>query len=117
MVLRNNGTHFDLLIRHSNERRVLSARLQFGSVIYESEEIILAPGSVDLRIQGLRDTFLFSYRQGEEEFQRIQDVSARYLSSETIGGFTGAYVGLYATGNGRPAQAAADYDWFDYETD
>lgn len=116
MVLLNNGTHFDLLIRRSNERRVLTARLQFGSVTHESEEIVLAPGPVDLRIEGLRDTFLFSYRQGEEEFQRIQDVSARYLSSETLGGFTGAYVGLYATGNGQPAQADADYDWFHYET-
>jgi beta-xylosidase len=39
----------------------------------------------------------------------------RYLSSEVAGGFTGVYVGLYATGNGRPASAPAHFDWFDYE--
>jgi len=27
----------------------------------------------------------------------------RYLSSEVAGGFTGVYVGPYATGNGHPA--------------
>jgi alpha-N-arabinofuranosidase len=39
----------------------------------------------------------------------------RYLSSEVAGGFTGVYVGLYATGNGQPSSAAARFDWFDYE--
>ena len=26
-------------------------------------------------------------------------------------------IGLYATGNGRPATAPADFDWFEYEAD
>jgi alpha-N-arabinofuranosidase len=30
------------------------------------------------------------------------------------GGFTGMYIGLYATGNGTSASAPADVDWFDY---
>ena len=42
---------------------------------------------------------------------------ARYLSSETVGGFTGVYVGLYATGNGKVCTADADYDWFEYDYD
>ena len=29
--------------------------------------------------------------------------------------FIGTYVGLYTTGNGRPASAPAAFDWFDYE--
>jgi len=41
-------------------------------------------------------------------------VISRYLSSETVGGFTGVYVGLYATGNGKAYSANADYDWFEY---
>jgi len=42
---------------------------------------------------------------------------ARYLSSETVGGFTGVYVGMYATGNGKASNAFADYDWFEYKKD
>ena len=42
-----------------------------------------------------------------------RSVSARGTSSETIGGFTGTYVGLYATENGQPSVANADYDGFD----
>jgi len=114
MVLLNNGTHFDLVVRRSSGRRVLVARLQFGSVIHESDEVVLAPGPVNLRIQGVRSDFRFSYAQGNGDYKDIQEVSGRYLSSETIGGFTGTYVGLYATGNGRPSVAHADYDWFEY---
>jgi xylan 1,4-beta-xylosidase len=114
LVLLNNGTHFDLLIKRSNGNRVLVARLQFGSVTYESDAVVLAPGPVNLRIDGARSVFRFSYAQGGDDYQQIQEVSARYLSSETIGGFTGTYVGLYATGNGRPAVTDADYEWFEY---
>ena len=42
-------------------------------------------------------------------------VDSKFLSSETVGGFTGAYVGFYATGNGKASTASADYDWFEYE--
>ncbi|MEM8933486.1 MAG: hypothetical protein AAGE94_20010, partial [Acidobacteriota bacterium] len=112
--LLNNGTHFDLLVRRSNGQRVVVVRLQFGTVHYESDAIVLAPGVVDLRVEGDGPTFRFSFGQGQGALQPIQDVSARYLSSETIGGFTGVYVGLYATGNGRPSEAPADYDWFEY---
>ena len=115
MVLLNNGTHFDLLIKRSNGKRVLTARLQFGSVIYESDEVVLASGPVNLRIEGAHSAFIFSYAQGDNDYKKIQEVSARYLSSEIIGGFTGTFVGLFMTGNGQPSVAYADYDWFEYE--
>jgi alpha-N-arabinofuranosidase len=38
---------------------------------------------------------------------------SRYLVL-TVGGFTGVYVGLYATGNGKASTANADFDWFEY---
>jgi xylan 1,4-beta-xylosidase len=39
---------------------------------------------------------------------------ARYLASELAGGFTGVYFGLYASANGAPTMAPADFDWFEY---
>ncbi|MDM8209295.1 hypothetical protein QUW17_15760, partial [Bacteroides gallinaceum] len=36
-------------------------------------------------------------------------MDTRYLSSETNGGFTGVYLGLFAEGKGH-----ADFDWFEY---
>jgi xylan 1,4-beta-xylosidase len=114
MILLNNGSHFDLVIKQSGGKRVLSCKLRFGSVVHESEETVLKPGPVKLIIKGERANFTFLYVQGSDTPKEIIKVMSRYLSSETVGGFTGVYVGLYATGNGKPCSANADYDWFEY---
>ncbi|MEU8122875.1 glycoside hydrolase family 43 protein [Spirillospora sp. NPDC049024] len=41
-------------------------------------------------------------------------VDGDILSSQVAGGFTGAYIGLYATSNGRAGGGRADFDWFEY---
>jgi alpha-N-arabinofuranosidase len=85
----------------------------FGSTVYKSEEVALQPGSVDLKIEGSGGRFNFAYSQ-RGEFKKIDSVDARYLSTETVGGFTGVYVGFYATGNGKPGNAKAIFDYFEY---
>lgn len=115
MILLNNGSHFDILIKQSKGKRVLVSRLRFGaSVIHESEESVLKPGPVKLMIKGDRSTFTFSYAQGKDTFKEIQKVDSKFLSSETAGGFTGVFVGLYVTGKGKVSTTSADYDWFEY---
>lgn len=114
IILHNNGAHFDLLVRQSKGKRVVVCRLRFGSVIHESDEIVLKPGPVKLAIKGVRSDFIFLCSQGNDPFTEIQKVNSKFLSSETIGGFTGVFVGLYATGNGKPSGVSADYDWFEY---
>ena len=36
------------------------------------------------------------------------------LSLPLAGGFTGAYLGMYASSNGTPSNNTADFDWFEY---
>ena len=115
LILLNNGSHFDLLIKRSGSKRVLITRLQFGSVTHEFEEVVLKPGPVQLRITGARSTFSFSYSQDNKNFKEIARADSKFLSSETVGGFTGVYAGLYATGNGKISASVADFDWFEYK--
>jgi alpha-N-arabinofuranosidase len=114
LILLNNGSHFDLLVKKSKGKRVLVNRLEFGSITHESQEIPLKPGPVKLAITCERSVFIFSYAQGDEPFKEIGRVESKFLSSETVGGFTGVYVGLYATGNGDASTTVADFDWFEY---
>jgi xylan 1,4-beta-xylosidase len=114
LILLNNGAHFDVIVRQSGKARVAVARLRFGSVVHESKEIALKPGPVRLIAKGERSTFAFLCAQGAEAPTELIKVDAKFLSSETVGGFVGVYVGLYATGNGKRATATADYDWFEY---
>ena len=37
------------------------------------------------------------------------------LSSESAGGFTGVYIGLFASNPSSARMAPADFDWFEYE--
>jgi alpha-N-arabinofuranosidase len=117
MILLNNGTHFDLIIKQSKGRRVVVGRLRFGSVVHETAEAVLKPGPVKLIIRGERANFILLYSQGNDEPKELTKVMARYLSSETVGGFTGVFIGLYATGNGKACKANADYNWFEYVKD
>lgn len=115
MILLNNGAHFDLMVHRINGKRSLVVKLQFGKLTYESEEIELKSGHVNLRIKGEKSTFTFSYSQENTDYKDIEIVDAKYLSSETVGWFTGVYVGLYATGKGKPSKEVAIFDWFEYE--
>jgi alpha-N-arabinofuranosidase len=113
LALLNNNQHFDLLVKRSGAQRVAYAKLHFGSVAHGSKEIVLKPGPVELTVKGKGGRFIFSCSQDGQETE-IESVDARYLSTETVGWFTGVHVGFYATGNGKPCEAAATFDWFEY---
>jgi hypothetical protein len=49
-----------------------------------------------------------------DELKEIQKVQSKFFSSETVGGFSGVLLGLYATGKGTTSILGADYDWFEY---
>ncbi len=115
IILLNNGSHFDLLVSTKKGHRYLVVKLQFGQTLYQSEEIALKPGAVDLRIEGTGPEFIFSFSQNGKDFKTIEKADARFLSTETVGWFAGVYVGLYATGNGTVSKAKAGYDWFEYK--
>lgn len=114
MILLNNGSHFDILVYNKGGKRYLAVKLQFGQTIYKSKEVVLAPGFVDLKIEGNGPEFIFSYAQNNGEFKVLEKADARFLSTQTVGWFTGLYVGLYATGNGKATKAPAVFDWFEY---
>ena len=115
LILLNNGAHFDILIKRSGGKRVAVASLRFGNLVHESEPIILKPGPAVLTIEGERSNFRFLCQQGNDKPRELTTAMARYLSSETVGGFTGVYAGMYATGNGKACTALADFDWFEYK--
>lgn len=114
LTLLNNGTHFDVMIGIEKGERYVQAAFKFGEISYTSQKYAVANGPVILTVEGTGSEFHFGFEQ-QGEAMIIDSVSARYLSSETIGGFTGTYVGPYATGNGKASTTEASYLWFDYE--
>ena len=63
--------------------------------------------------QGQNYGFKVSYGNGKWK-ELIKNVDGRTLSRINAGGFTGTYIGLYASSNGTASNTYVDFDWFMY---
>jgi hypothetical protein len=78
----------------------------------------LAAGPVTLELSATADAYSFS--GGAGRLVELGRVPTRAFSAETILActgrhhFTGAMIGLYATGGGARATVPADVEWFEY---
>lgn len=110
VVHQNPDHHVRLLVCHDPLLgKLLRAVLRQGGDERVLAELPLPHGLVRLgvRAQGQRYTLFASGSPQLAEFD------GRLLSSRTAGGFTGCYLGLYATAR-TPTDTAADFDWFRY---
>ena len=78
----------------------------------------LGRGPVTLQLTATASRYAFSGGTGPR-LHELGGIPTRAMSAETIHAatgrhhFTGAMIGLYATGSGRPARVPADFDWFE----
>lgn len=114
-VLMNETHHYEIGITYRDGTRAVFLRRRIGDLTAIVALEVINPGMVELRIQASSAAYTFSYQVDGEYEHTLMVCSTRYLSSEVAGGFTGVYIGMYATGNGEAASTPADFDWFEYE--
>ena len=116
LVLRGNErNHFDFGVALKDGKRLVFFRkIQDGKVVKPIEYAELGPGDVILSVAAMPLSYDFFYQQGKAQPRKLGTALTRDLSSEKIGGFTGVFIGLYATGNGQKSTSPADFDWFEY---
>ncbi|MGB8194782.1 MAG: glycoside hydrolase family 43 protein [Chitinophagaceae bacterium] len=69
-----------------------------------------------LKIEASGNTYAFYFSTGDNDWKLLKaGVDAKFLSTETAGGFVGCVYALYATSLGKPATTKAYYDWFEYK--
>ena len=114
-VLANAEHHYEIAVTRLAGQRKVIVRRRIGdlSAIVAQENI--ADGPITLQIDAQKAQYAFGYALGDQGVRQIATGSTRYLTVEVAVTFTGTYFGLYATGNGKPNTAAADFAWFDYE--
>ncbi|MFI0443871.1 glycoside hydrolase family 43 protein [Actinomadura sp. 6N118] len=75
----------------------------------------IPPGRLYLGVEARGQSYQMRYAVEPGRWQSLGDpVDGRLLSSEVAGGFTGAYLGMYASSQNHPAEGVADFAWFEY---
>ena len=114
LVIRGNDqNHYEIGITLvAGVRKVFLRKVLKGEM---AEKIVYADipdGETILSIKASPLTYDFQCVTADGREISLGSALTRDLSSDTIGGFTGVYIGLYATGNEKKCNAAADFDWF-----
>ena len=77
---------------------------------FKGAAVILKAEANNLELQ-------FSYGSQDNKMQPIGKVqNMNVISYEMAEGFSGPYVGMYATSSGEKSKVKAAFDWFDYES-
>ena len=117
MLRGNDHNHCEVgLVFHDGGRKVFFRSVLNGKI---TEPVVYAdaPGKdVTLSVEAspLQYEFFCSTPHGKR--MSLGTARTRDLSSEAVGGFTGVYMGLYASGNGQTNSVPADFDWFEYRS-
>jgi xylan 1,4-beta-xylosidase len=114
VVLANENHHYEIALTCLDSMRCIVVRRQIGDLVAFVARQAIDDGPVELEIQASPEMYAFSYTLPGRPSHKLATGATRYLSSEVAGSFTGVYLGMYATGNGRANSVPADFDWFEY---
>ncbi len=116
-VWANESHHYDLFVtRTADGSREIVLRYRLSSLTHIEKTIPIPAGvkDVELRICGSPSSYKFYYStSGGKNFDYIATMNTRFLSTETAGGFTGTFLGLYTTD--PTGKASARFDYFEYK--
>jgi alpha-N-arabinofuranosidase len=127
LVVRGNDRHhYEIAITQKDSKRQVLLRKVFkGGLVEPVKYVELKPGPVILSVKASPLTYEFFYQSLKDKSKGYKPISlgtalTKGLSVEEIGFdygmcFTGAYFGIYATGNGKKCTKPADFDWFEYK--
>ena len=114
-LYREFHSHYDLFVRQENDKQqAVVLRYQLGELEHIENVIPVPSGKVKLQITGKAEHYIFSYAVGDSQFVEIDRMNTKYLSTETVGGFTGMVIGMYAT-SPTDSKNTATFEYFDYE--
>jgi alpha-N-arabinofuranosidase len=118
-VRANESFHAVLLVTRGVRGRELRLVRTLGGRQTTLGRTQLQDGAVSMEVQATRSEYVFRGGTGRR-LTELGRIGTRSFSAETIHDrtgrhhFTGAMIGLFATGSGSRATAPADFHWFDY---
>ncbi len=110
-----NEYHYEIAILRVQGQNRLIVRRRVADLTAIVADHLAPPGPVTLVVRADKLKYTMGF-ESAGQFHAIATGSTQHLSCEAAPvGFTGVYLAMYATGNGKPASAPARFDWFDYQ--
>ncbi len=111
----NRNHHYDLAFVRVEDKNTLQVRRRIGTLWKVENQVIINTEEVYLEILASTDNYVFNYSTDGENFLNLGQGEVRYLTTEVGGMFTGNYLGIYATGNGKESTEVAKVKWVQYK--
>ena len=113
MILYRSSTNYFQLVREGGKVKIIKKQngqkpIELANASYEDNELVLG-----VRCETGKLFFYFGKSKAAMELLGSPQ-SVFPLTDESAGGFTGPFVGLYATSKGLPSSNHAAFDWFEY---
>jgi len=102
-VVKQQGQHILKLVLAEKDKK---------PEVLKQQNLQMYAGELIFRVTSSEHHYRFEYSLDEgKTFTLFMQTDANYILSR---GYTGAYLGLYSTGNGKASTGYADFDWVQY---
>ena len=113
-VFMNDRFHYEIALGIRDGVKKVFVRRRIGSLWRVEAEQEYSEKGIILSVQADAKDYTFAFQQPGSESVVLGSGECSLLSTEVAGGFTGVYLGLYATGNGCNINTPAYFDWYEY---
>lgn len=108
-VYMNPAHHYEIARTMRDGRDCVILRRRIGGLCAVEQVLPYSDETMTLRLECDRDRYRFSFRTADGTVQPVGSGETQYLTTEAGGCFTGNYIALYASGNGKPMTTTATF--------
>ena len=114
-IFQKDDNYINFTLIRNDDKIVLQSYAVKNTEIEEflSEPIKQYNGQIEFRIVANEDSYKLYYKTSRKDFELFTILKGNFLISK---GYTGAHLGLYATGNGKNTKDFASFDYVNYFT-
>jgi len=105
--------HYDVVVERRDGKLYVKSNVRLGQTSHSEREFPLSGNSAWLRISSDQNYYYMQASSDGISFTTLAKMEYRFLSTETIGGFTGVMLGLFAQSRGA-TKGFVDVDWMEY---
>jgi alpha-N-arabinofuranosidase len=107
--------HYDVVAERRDGKLFVKSVVRLGQTSHSECEIPLGSDQAYLRITSDKDFYYMQASSDGTHYTTLAKMEYRFLSTETIGGFTGVMLGLFTQCCQETNEGYVDVDWFEYQ--